>query len=76
MKKLFNAIRSKIASATRRTAVAVTNTKAEGYVDSGVKILIAVVIGGLLLTLLYTLFNGTIMPTVSQRITEMFSYAG
>ena len=76
MKKLFNAIRSKVASVANRTAAVVTNTKAEGYVDSGVKILIAVVIGGLLLTLLYTLFNGTIMPTVSQRITEMFSYAG
>ena len=76
MKKLFHSIRSKVASVANRTAAVVTNTKAEGFEDSGVKILIAVVIGGLLLTLLYTLFNGTIMPTVSQRITEMFSYAG
>ena len=76
MKKLFNTIRSKVASLTSRTAAVVTDTTAEGYVDSGVKILIAVVIGALLLGGLYTLFNGTIMPTVSQRITEMFSYAG
>ena len=32
-------------------------TVAEAYVDTGVKILIAVVIGALLLTLLYALFN-------------------
>lgn len=76
MKKLFHTIRSKVASVVNRTTTAVTNTKAEGYVDSGVKILIAVVIGALLLGGLYTLFNTTIMPTVTQRITEMFAYAG
>ena len=54
----------------------ITNIKAEGYVDSGIKILIAVVIGALLLGLLYALFNDTIMPTVTQRINEMFNFAG
>ena len=76
MKKLMNSIRAKVASLATRTVTAVTNTQAEGYVDSGVKILIAVVIGALLLGLLYTLFNTTIMPTVTQRITEMFNFAG
>ena len=76
MKKLINSIRSKVASLATRTVTAVSNTQAEGYVDSGVKILIAVVIGALLLGLLYTLFNTTIMPTVTQRITEMFNFAG
>ena len=55
---------------------ALYNRKAEGYVDSGVKILIAVVVGALLLTLLYTLFNTTIMPSVSTKITELFGYSG
>lgn len=48
----------------------------EGYVDTAVKILIAVVLGALLLAGLYALFGDTIMPTVRQRITEMFNYAG
>lgn len=52
------------------------NARAEGYVDSGVKILIAVVIGALLLAGLYTLFSTTIMPTVTQKITELFNYKG
>lgn len=48
----------------------------ENYVDTGVKILIAVVLGALLLAGLYTLFNTTIMPTLTQRITDMFNYTG
>ena len=54
MKKLFNCIRSKLNSVATRATVAVSNVKAEGYVDSGVKILIAVVIGALLLSGLWT----------------------
>ena len=76
MKKLFNSIRSKVNDMATRAAVAVSNAKAEGYVDSGVKILIAVVIGALLLSGLYALFNGTIMPTVTQKIQALFNYKG
>lgn len=80
MKKFFNTISTKLtAMATRaKTAVstAVTSTEGEGYVDSGVKILIAVVIGALLLGGLYALFNTTIMPTVTSKITELFNFAG
>ena len=73
---MFKKVKEKFNSLCTRTAVAVMNVKAEGYVDSGVKILIAVVIGALLLSLLYTLFNNTIMPSVSQKIQSMFNYAG
>ena len=76
MKKLFNSIRSKCNAMAARAVVAVSNIKAEGYVDSGVKILIAVVIGALLLSGLYALFNGTIMPTVTQKIQALFNYKG
>ncbi len=50
--------------------------KGEGYVDTGVKILIAVVLGALVLSLLYTLFNTTIMPSVKSKVESMFSYSG
>ena len=76
MKKLFNSIRSKFNSMATRATVAVSNIKAEGYVDSGVKILIAVVIGALLLGGLYTLFGDVIMPTVTQKIQGLFNYKG
>ena len=48
--------------------------KAEGYVDTGVKILIAVVLGALVLTLLYALLNGTVMPKVTETVNSMFAY--
>ena len=76
MKKFFNSITNKINSIAVSAKTAIANTRAEGYVDSGVKILIAVVIGALLLGGLYTLFSGTIMPTVTTKIQGLFNYAG
>ena len=76
MKKIITTIQNKLATIATHTKTALTNTRGEGYVDTGVKILIAVVIGALLLAGLYTLFNTTIMPTVTSKVTELFSYNG
>ena len=76
MKKFIANIRAKAQALATRAVVSVSNVKAEGYVDSGVKILIAVVIGALLLSGLYALFNTTIMPSVTTKIQELFNYAG
>lgn len=57
-----------------RTAVG--NKSGEGYIDTAVKILIAVVLGALLLAGLYLLFGEVVMPTLNQRIRDMFNYAG
>ena len=83
MKKLFNKIVFKIKSAVAQVKAAFTvsravlaSNRAEGFVDSGVKILIAVVIGALLLGGLYTLFGDTILPTLSDKIGDLFNYVG
>jgi len=76
MKKFFSNIKSKATEMAVRAKSAIENVRAEGYVDSGVKILIAVVIGALLLAGLYTLFNSTIMPTVTQKIQDLFNFKG
>ena len=76
MRKIINNIKSKFATAVVRTQMALSNQQAEGYVDSGVKILIAVVIGALLLGLLYTLTETTIMDSVTTKITELFNFKG
>ena len=73
---MFKKIRNKVNYMVATAKATVATKKAEGYVDSGVKILIAVVIGALLLAGLYALFNTTIMPTVTTKITELFSYNG
>ena len=76
MKKIITTIQNKLSTIATRSKTSLTNNRGEGYVDSGVKILIAVVIGALLLAGLYTLFNTTIMPTVTTKVTELFSYNG
>ncbi|MFQ7876923.1 MULTISPECIES: DUF6133 family protein [Enterocloster] len=50
--------------------------RGEGFVDTAIKILMAVVIGALLLAGLYKLFADTVLPTLTQRVTEMFNYSG
>ncbi len=75
-RNLMNKFTNAVNSIVSRTHNAVSNTRAEGYVDSGVKILISVVIGALLLAGLYALFNSTIMPTVTTKVQELFNYAG
>ena len=72
MKKFFAKMKSKAVSAKS----ALASRTGEGYVDTGVKIIIGVVIGGVILAGLYTLFNTTIIPTLTTKITGMFSYAG
>ena len=85
--KAKNFVKNKVNAAKEAIAVkkgqimgcahaALDGTVAEGYVDTGVKILIAVVIGALLLAGLYALFNTTIMPTVTKKVTDLFNYKG
>ena len=76
MKKFFTNLKNRFNSAVISVNTAIASRKAEGYVDSGVKILIAVVIGALLLAGLYALFNSTIMPTVTSKVQGLFNYNG
>ena len=73
---MFKKFRNKVNEIATNVKATVMSKTAEGYVDSGVKILIAVVIGALLLAGLYALFNTTIMPTVTSKVTELFNYNG
>ena len=55
---------------------AISNNEGENYVDTAVKILIAVVLGGLLLAGLYSLFGEIVLPTLKTKIQSMFNYRG
>lgn len=76
MKKFFQSIKKRAESAAITVKEIVENKRAEGYIDTGVKIIIGVVIGGVILAGLYTLFNTTVIPTLNNEITEMFNYGG
>ncbi len=76
MKNLFKSIRNKANSMAISAKTALESKSGEGYIDTGVKIIIGVVIGGVILAGLYALFNTTIIPTLTTKITNMFSYSG
>ncbi len=69
-------VRRKSRVLTMQTRFVLADNRAENFVDSGVKILIAVVIGALLLSGLYALFGDTILPTLTERVEEMFDFRG
>ena len=77
IRNMSNKLSAAVSKATMKAAEfhrrALTGNAGEGYIDTAVKILIAVVLGALLLD---ALFNDTIMPTVTQKIKDMFNYAG
>ena len=91
MKKLFNtiktavintvsAIREKVQSiiirATTFSSRALAGNAGEGYIDTAIKILIAVVLGALLLFTLYNLFGDTVLPKLEESINDMFGFGG
>ncbi len=76
MKNLFCKLKNKTAEAAAKSRSILTGNAGEGYIDTAIKILIAVVLGALLLTGLYPLFGETVLPTLTQRIKEMFNSAG
>ena len=76
MKKLYITLRNKTNSIAARAKSALDSKRAEMYVDKGVGIIIAVVVGGVLLAGIYSLFNTTIIPKMTTEISNMFNYAG
>ena len=76
MKKFFNKMQNKANALVIRAKTTLDNAKAEGYIDTGVKIIIGVVVGAVILGGLYALFDNVILPPLETRIDGMFDYAG
>lgn len=76
MKNFMNKVQNKVNSLAIRGKATLENAKGEGYIDTGVKIIIGVVVGAVILGGLYALFNGVILPRLNTEIGEMFNYAG
>ena len=79
MKKFLGKVSNKISHKATELYVKARTTleckKAEGYVDTGVKIIIAVVVGGVILAGLYALFKNVILVNLNTEISDMFNYA-
>lgn len=74
MRKLATKLKDQITGKALMVKALLRSERGENFVDSAIKILIAVVIGALLLAGLYTLFGDTVLPTLTKRIQEMFNY--
>ncbi len=61
MKRFMKSVNSFAVRQAIRVDQALRNNKGEGYIDTAVKILIAVVLGALLLAGLYALFGEVVM---------------
>ena len=49
------------------------NEDGDFYISEGVKVIIAVILGSLLITAMVALFNSQIIPGIQDKITELFS---
>ena len=76
MRNIMKKAAQNVKAVAVRAGMLMKDTKGENYVDTAVKILIAVVLGALLLAGLHALFGDVVMPTLTQRIQDMFNYAG
>ena len=76
IKKTANKISDKARSIAIKEKSVIENTTAEGYVDTGVKIIIGVVVGAVILGGMYALFDDVILPTLETKIEGMFNYKG
>ena len=78
--KFIKNIANKATNMARSIAIkaksVIDNTAAEGYVDTGVKIIIGVVVGAVILGGMYALFDTVILPTLETRIEGMFDFKG
>ena len=78
--KFIKNIANKATNMARSIAIkaksVIDNTAAEGYVDTGVKIIIGVVVGAVILGGMYALFDDVILPTLETKIEGMFNYKG
>ena len=76
MRKFFTNFKKFAQNKIVAVKYALADRSGEGYIDTAIKILLAVVLGALLLAGLYALFGDTVLPTLTRRIQEMFSYNG
>lgn len=76
MRKIVTKVKNQIAGKVLMAKAILRSQGGENFVDSAIKILISVVLGALLLAGLYALFGNTVLPILTQRIKDMFNYAG
>ena len=73
MRKAIQTFKTKAACTAARAGAILRDEAGDFYISDGVKIIIAVVLGALLLAALTNIFNGTVIPRITQEIQCLFN---
>jgi len=76
MNKFIENAKRKLVNVAVKTKVILEDQRGEAFVEVAVRILIIIVLGAMLLAGLYALFGDIVLPTLEQRIQDMFDFAG
>lgn len=74
MKKIIMKAAVKLNLFRYKTGRIIADNSGQSALDTAVVCLIAIVLGALILAGLYALIDSEVMPTLSQRIKDMFDY--
>lgn len=72
MRKAIKTLKTRAVCAAARTRTILKNEAGDFYISDGVKIIIAVVLGALLLAALTLIFNDTVIPRITREIEGLF----
>lgn len=70
--RVLSKVKSSALRTMNRTRMILANDRGDFYISDGVKIIIAVVLGALLLAALTNIFNGTVIPRITREIEALF----
>lgn len=70
--RVLSKVKSSVLRTMNRTLMILANDRGDFYISDGVKIIIAVVLGALLLAALTNIFNGTVIPRITREIEALF----
>lgn len=72
MRKAIKTLKTRAVCTAARTRAILKNEAGDFYISDGVKIIIAVVLGALLLAALTLIFNDTVIPRITREIEGLF----
>lgn len=70
--RVLNKVKSSALRTMNRARTILADDKGDFYISDGIKIIIAVVLGALLLAALTNIFNGTVIPRITREIEALF----
>ena len=76
MRNFINKTTGKVRIMAAAAKAVISNRRGENFVDSGFKVIIIVVLAALFLAGLYFLLGDVIMPTLTERVKDLFNYKG